>query len=78
MILVFQQHKNACLREVEPAAGSCTKETEEAIQEVVSALKNQSKNTALGLVKDTTYQQHLKKIMLVYECKWAISAAHLY
>ena len=68
MSLVFHQHKNACLREAEPAAESCSRQTDEAINEVVSALKNQSTNAALGLVRDT-YQQHLKKIMLVYECK---------
>ncbi|VDK23240.1 unnamed protein product [Taenia asiatica] len=65
---IFQQHKNACLREVEPAAEGCSRQTDESIQEVVGALKNQSVNSALGLIGDT-YQQHLKKIMLVYECK---------
>ncbi|VDM18087.1 unnamed protein product [Hydatigera taeniaeformis] len=65
---IFHQHKDACLREAEPAAEGCSRQTDESIQEVVGALKNQSVNAALGLIGDT-YQQHLKKIMLVYECK---------
>lgn len=65
---IFQQHKNACLREAEPAAEGCSRQTDESIQEVVGALKNQSVYTAHGLIGDT-YQQHLKKTMLVYECQ---------
>ncbi|KAM7535803.1 hypothetical protein Aperf_G00000096597 [Anoplocephala perfoliata] len=65
---IFRQHKNACLLEAEPSAESCSKQTDEFIQEVVSALKNQSISAVLGLAGDS-YQQQLKKIMHVYECK---------
>ncbi|KAM3172054.1 hypothetical protein ACTXT7_015340 [Hymenolepis weldensis] len=61
---IFQQHKNACLREAEQAAESCSKQTDESIQELVRTLKNQSINANAD-----TYHRDLGRIMQVYECK---------
>lgn len=61
---VFQQHKNACLREAEQAAESCSRQTDESIQELVRTLKNQSMNA-----NGDTYHRDLGRIMQVYECK---------
>ncbi|VDD75893.1 unnamed protein product [Mesocestoides corti] len=68
LLLVFLQHKNLCLQELEPSAERCSHQTDEAIQEVVEALKNQSTNVSLVLTGDS-FHQNLKKIMLLYECK---------
>ncbi|KAL7060481.1 hypothetical protein AAHC03_010029 [Spirometra sp. Aus1] len=63
---IFRHHKELCLRELEPQAEKCSRQTDSAIHEVVEALKNQSEVVPTHIEQ---FHQKLRRILVYYECK---------